>query len=392
MTLPAACSWEPLSGLDLHHLPFLVFLLGGLLGWRFRRSKVLLSQLLLAVVYGLLLVNAPAGRPLGEASRALVAALALVLPLDLAWLFYRPEVGLVSRQGLDRLGLLLLQAGLVAAGLLLPGQLLRLLCFPVLPAGLLPVEPLSQPAAVLSAAVLLLLALMPGREPRAMRWGFFAALLLGSAALQGLARALADHGSLLQAGLLGAAGLGLVAGLVQLSYHLAYRDGLTGLLARRALEEELDLLRGTYSIAMVDVDRFKRFNDRHGHEVGDQILKMLASRLERISGGGRSFRYGGEEFALLFPGRTLEQVLPHLEELREETAAARLTLRARNRPRKKPARTVKPRKPARQLSATISIGVAESRPGKSTPREVLKAADKALYRAKRAGRNRVERS
>ena len=74
----------------------------------------------------------------------------------------------------------------------------------------------------------------------------------------------------------------------------------------------LDGIKGLYTIAMVDVDHFKTFNDKHGHDVGDQVLQLVASRLARSPGGGRAYRYGGEEFTLIFPGRTREQALPHL--------------------------------------------------------------------------------
>ena len=83
---------------------------------------------------------------------------------------------------------------------------------------------------------------------------------------------------------------------------MAYDDELTGLPARRALNEALTRLRGVYTVAMVDIDHFKRFNDEHGHDVGDQLLRMVGARVGEVRGGGRAFRYGGEEFAVLFPG------------------------------------------------------------------------------------------
>ena len=71
---------------------------------------------------------------------------------------------------------------------------------------------------------------------------------------------------------------------------------------RRMVDMALEDLGRRYCAAMVDVDHFKRFNDKHGHEVGDQVLKMVARCLSRVP-GGRAYRYGGEEFAVLFPGR-----------------------------------------------------------------------------------------
>ena len=174
---------------------------------------------------------------------------------------------------------------------------------------------------------------------------------------------------------------------------MAYRDDLTGLPARRALMRDLDALGGLYSAAMVDVDHFKRFNDRHGHDVGDQVLRMVATQIGRVRGGGRAYRYGGEEFTLLFPGKAKKETLEHLEEVREWVADATFTLRHWRRPRKKP---VDPGgwkfsdgAKAKRLSVTVSIGVADSAGAEVEPEEVLKKADRALYRAKKNGRNRV---
>jgi diguanylate cyclase (GGDEF)-like protein len=183
----------------------------------------------------------------------------------------------------------------------------------------------------------------------------------------------------------------LVLSVIEASYFMAYRDGLTGLPARRALNEELLRLNGQYTIAMVDVDHFKKFNDDHGHEVGDQVLRMVARELERVGGGGTPYRYGGEEFALLFPGKSAEEVVPHLERVRESIETARFTLRGAGRPRKRP-ENPKPRRNAKRkrVSVTVSIGAAGRSDRRSAPSEVASFADKALYRAKKTGRNRVK--
>ncbi|MER3423211.1 MAG: GGDEF domain-containing protein, partial [Nitrospiraceae bacterium] len=76
-----------------------------------------------------------------------------------------------------------------------------------------------------------------------------------------------------------AAGLVLTLAVLQTSYAMAYHDDLTGLPGRRALNETLLKLSGRYTIAMVDVDHFKTFNDQYGHDVGDQVLRMVASHV-----------------------------------------------------------------------------------------------------------------
>jgi len=147
----------------------------------------------------------------------------------------------------------------------------------------------------------------------------------------------------------------------------------------------------TYTLAMVDIDHFKKVNDTYGHDVGDQVLKMVAAQIEEVSGGGRPYRFGGEEFTVFFPNKSAREALPHLEELRHAIEMGGFTLRAANRPKEKPEQPVKG-KEGKRLQVTASIGVAERNDFNLTPAAVLKAADKALYLAKEQGRNRVVRS
>lgn len=186
-----------------------------------------------------------------------------------------------------------------------------------------------------------------------------------------------------------AAQLVLLFGLVEDSYRLAYHDELTGLPGRRALEEALRSLDGQYAIAMVDVDRFKRFNDRYGHAAGDQALKMIASELQQVGGGGRAFRYGGEEFAVLFPSSSPATAREPLEEVRTAIAGRKFALRAPDRPRKKPDPPKKQGGRPRLITVTVSVGIAGPNAQRAGSDAVLRAADRALYRAKSAGRNRV---
>jgi GGDEF domain-containing protein len=136
---------------------------------------------------------------------------------------------------------------------------------------------------------------------------------------------------------------------------------------------------------------------------------MVANRLARVTGGGQAYRCGGEEFAILFPGKTTADVLDHLEKLRTDIEAAKLrqrgpdrrvqargpdrrNQRGRARPAGHAIRQLAQPQPSPDLSVTASIGVATSRRENPSAEEVIQAADKALYRAKAAGRNRVETS
>jgi len=116
--------------------------------------------------------------------------------------------------------------------------------------------------------------------------------------------------------------------------------------------------------------------------------------MDQVRGGGKAFRYGGEEFTVLFAGKRAEQTLPHLENLRQAIADSAFQLRGKDRPkekaRKKSAAAAGKRSTKRNtVSVTASIGVAEREDRHPTPQQVMKRADQALYKAKEAGRNRV---
>ena len=189
-----------------------------------------------------------------------------------------------------------------------------------------------------------------------------------------------------------ATGAILFAALLQESHQLAFRDPLTGLPGRRALEERLRALGGHYAIAMVDVDHFKKFNDTHGHDIGDQVLKLVGGRLSQAAKGGVAYRYGGEEFSVLFPGASVDDAARELEDIRNAIETYGMAVRSAGRPKKadEGARRRGEGGSEKMLSVTVSIGVAGPKEG-STPLQVIKAADEALYRAKQGGRNRVSR-
>ena len=182
----------------------------------------------------------------------------------------------------------------------------------------------------------------------------------------------------------------LLWGVLKQSHDMAYRDELTGLPGRRALNEALKSPGRKYVLAMMDIDHFKNFNDKYGHDVGDDVLKIVARKIAQVTGGGRAYRYGGEEFTVFFKGKEIEPCIPHLEAVREEIARYLITLREKNsRPKNRKEGKLqrgKNKKP-KGISVTISIGVAKRTADLITPEMVLKESDKALYKAKKAGRN-----
>lgn len=200
----------------------------------------------------------------------------------------------------------------------------------------------------------------------------------------------------------------LATSIIENSYLLAYHDELTGIPSRRAFNDALLHLQDPYCIAVVDIDHFKRFNDTYGHDTGDQVLRLVATRLAGVTGGGQAYRCGGEEFSILFSGKPVAEVLDHLEALRATIEGTefrmrrgdrRQTLRGPDRRQKrKPGRPRKgdsirklaQSKSPEALSVTVSIGVAGCSEQNPHADLVIEAADKALYRAKEGGRNRVE--
>jgi diguanylate cyclase (GGDEF)-like protein len=180
----------------------------------------------------------------------------------------------------------------------------------------------------------------------------------------------------------------LLIAVILNSYNLAYLDELTNLPSRRALKQDLLGLGKRYCVAMLDLDYFKKLNDKFGHDVGDQALRMVAAQLNRIPGGGKAYRYGGEEFTLVFRNKETHEVLEHVDNLRKTIAANQFHIRSKKRPRKKPEQ---PRQSGKDIKVqvTVSIGLAQREEHHNTPQDVIKTADKALYTAKRAGRNCV---
>lgn len=163
----------------------------------------------------------------------------------------------------------------------------------------------------------------------------------------------------------------LLAALSEVS-RVARTDGLTGLSNRRAFDEQLraQLARAqrrdtSLGLILIDLDHFKNINDRYGHPVGDQVLKEFATVLmSSVRETNLVSRVGGEEFALLLPGLAVDEALEVAQQVRAQTSAARLL-------------------------TTGSAGVAVFPHDGTNATELLRAADWALYAAKRAGRDRV---
>jgi diguanylate cyclase (GGDEF)-like protein len=162
--------------------------------------------------------------------------------------------------------------------------------------------------------------------------------------------------------------------------ELSIRDGLTGLFNRRYMEESLsrefiqaERSKKPVGIIIMDVDFFKKFNDTYGHHVGDVVLVKLGKLLSNnIRKGDIVCRYGGEEFLIILPGASLSKIIQRAEMLRDKVEKE---LRIEHN--------------GECLPITISLGAAAYPDHGSSPEEVIKIADNALYKAKDQGRNMV---
>lgn len=368
-----------------HGYPFLLLAGAALLAWRFQKSRVAVAALLLALAGGALAAWPPHQAP------ALHDALALLLPLALGTLALTDDRGVLSAGGLAQLAVFVALPALLAALLAVapPETVALLRTWPMAPGESvgLPLTPVALGAFLLGAVLTAGAAAWRRRAADAgLLWALAASLLY----------LLAPAGEPRQGAWLLAAALVLLVAVVEASYAMAYHDELTGLPARRALRRALAALTPPYAVAVVDIDHFKQVNDRHGHDVGDQVLRMVAARLAGAAGHGRAFRSGGEEFTLLFPGSDRATAAAHAEVARAAVEAEPFRLRGPGRPRRTPpdpgaARGGKRRAAANLLPVTVSIGVAASRADSADADAVVRNADKALYRAKRDGRNRVAR-
>ncbi len=359
-------------------LPVVVFGAGLALSAFFRRSRLFFALLALALAQSAFAWVMP---HLSAVSTTIIAnAIAILLPLNLLVLAFLRERGIISPAGRRRLAMVALQVMGVAI-LCMPAvapiaaQLRRSFVPPIFSQW----SGLSQPALlafILATAVMMVLLLRRYKAVESsLMWSLVAAFIA-------LRAAAASH---LDGVYFAAGGLALIVALIETSYAMAYLDELTQLPSRRSLNEALLKLGESYSIAMLDVDHFKKFNDSYGHESGDQALRLVASRLSHITGGGKAYRYGGEEFAIVFPNKASEEVFVYLDRMRRVIEQSVFTVRGADRRRK--GKSAIGRGSKKQTNVTVSIGLAATNGDKLAPAEVLRMADQALYKAKAKGRN-----
>ena len=161
----------------------------------------------------------------------------------------------------------------------------------------------------------------------------------------------------------------------------AVTDGLTGLANRKAFDDQISRIcrqskrdKEPFSLIIVDIDHFKAFNDKYGHQIGDQVLRLVALTLvDEVKGQDMAARYGGEEFCIILPGTSVRGAEYVAENLRKAVERKEVVNRSTG---------------DNLGQITISLGVAEYGVGE-TPEDLIRRADRALYKSKDDGRNRL---
>lgn len=394
--------WKSLVYL-LPILPYVFFLSGAIISIRYTQTGFTFSSLLLAFSY-FLIVN----ETLAPIKVAVMNYLALLLPINFVWFSLLKKRKLLTPRGwfyffpilieIVLVGLILLISGykkiqLFPLGAIIPAPLMKKVCdlsirldTLLFSHSFLENSVLSFPV-IMMAGVCFLFLFIRFLKTRSPTFAGFIGILW--TAFLGIALNGQYPATLV---FFTASGIILIVSAIEVSFALAYIDDLTRLPGRRSLNEALINLGGAYVIAMVDVDHFKKFNDTYGHDTGDQVLKMIAAQFSMLSGGAKSFRYGGEEFTAIFKGKSLEEAMPHLEKFRKSIETTPFFVRGKERPQSR-SKGFEKRKTSgardKSVRVTVSIGVSEPSKTHNTPNKVIINADKALYRAKKAGRNRV---
>jgi len=379
--------WILPSPAGLSFFYYSVFVAALALSLRFRSLRIIFGSVVLLLAHYALKTKSP-GLHLVQGKMAF-EAIALLVPLDFILLTFIPERNLTRKHFVGISAILFFQTTFVAVFARPDQPDWSWLHFSFIPSY----HPhVPQPALLTFVVALGTLLWRVLRFGKAIDHGMFWSLLAVCMGLE--AGGVSGQGTSYFA----ISGLILASSIVESSYSLAYRDELTGLHSRRAFNDATSGMRHPYAVAAVDIDHFKSINDTYGHDTGDQVLRLVASRLASVTGGGNAYRVGGEEFTILFPGRNSEEIFQHLEMLRMNIESCSFRLRRGEDRRKTPREgerraagksRVNKRANSGALSVTVSIGIAESRP-RAAIEKVIELADQALYTAKQSGRNRIE--
>jgi diguanylate cyclase (GGDEF)-like protein len=367
-------------------LPYIVLTFGLIFGWYFSSSRMILSLLVLALADRALVLFPNTGADQAAVNQTIVAVTAFLVPLNLLAFSILKEDSLSTLRGVARVVLVLIQPFLLL-WLCLPDQhdLASSFTREYIPSLYTDWTAISQPALFAFATALLLhfIRFALHRDPLegGAIWALFAVFVAYHTSRYGWQ----------PTNFFMAAGLILFVTLLQSFYQRTYRDELTGIPGRLAYEEAIGQLGKRFSLAVIGIDQLTQYANVHGKSVSDQILKRAASRIQAACSAGQIFRTTGEEFTVLFPGKSATDTLGTLDTVRKSVEAIGLYLRGRDRVWEKQRGTKDAGSRDRALPITLSIGVGEKLNDSATLTLVIKSAYRGLYEAKGIGGNVVKR-
>lgn len=368
----------------LPYLPFIIFIIGMGLSWIFHHSREFNLFLLMIIIY-ISLENYLWNPELKVDAQLAYLFVALLIPVNYLLNFIFKERGIINQYGIRRFALLAVQLYCIAWVLEHPYPPIKeWITLTYFKYNTLKYTTITQPLLIIFSITGLIIFVRLIQTSSTLIAGIFSSFIAITSAIHFYQQPQLATLFIILAGIL------MILSITMNAYSLAYLDELTQLPSRRAMMQNISTLGKRYCIAMVDVDHFKKFNDKYGHDIGDQVLKKLANQLRQVR-GGKAFRYGGEEFTIIFASKNLNEARIFCKELCKSVANNPFMLRDKKRPKKKQAEQTQKqiKKEATPLTITISIGLAERSQDLLTADDVIKEADKALYKAKNNGRNQV---
>ncbi len=367
-------------------IPYIVLAFGLIFGWYFASSRMILSLVVLALADQALVLLSNIGGDQESVRRTIVAITAFLVPLNLLAFSILKEDSLSTFRGVTRVVLVLIQPFLLL-WLCLPDQHVLASSFTkeYIPSRYVEWTPIPQPALCAFAIALLL---------HVIRFTLHRDPLEGGAIWALCAIFVAYHTSRYgwqPTNFFMTAGLILFVTLLQSFYQRTYRDELTGIPGRLAYDEAIGQLGKRYSVAVIGIDQLTQYANIHGKSVSEQILKLTAPRIQASCVEGQIFRTTGEEFTVLFPGKSVTETMGALDIVRKSVETNALFLRGRDRVWEKRRGAKEAGSRDRALPITLSIGVGEQLDDSATLSLVIKSAYRGLYEAKGLGGNVVKR-
>jgi len=366
---------------------YLAFGLVGFLGWRLNQSRILMIALLMiGVFYAFVHTGFLASTGIGTIR--LRQILSFAFPLALLLVFLSKEARLLTKQSLLRVLLALNPIALMCAWFIFsPESFHQIVTWSPVPLD----TRFKLPHLSVISIFALLVFLFANKDKKIHP--FMVAVVISMIPFFTMAHiglVCGNRQSLLAHTLIAFSAISIILlhAILRMYWRRVYVDELTDIPNRRALDENLATIDGIYCLAMIDIDHFKKFNDTYGHDEGDNVLRFVASIIEKIR-GGTVYRYGGEEFCAVFENTSMKDAFNASDKIRQRLAERRFYIRKKKE--KKPASMGKKKGSKSKAGAkvTISVGIACPDRKNPTPEKVFKLADNALYKAKKSGRNRV---